>query len=71
MYIALYLKRVFSYPILMKLEFFATDFREILKHQISWKSIQLELRYSTRTNGRKQTDMTKLMHTFHNFANAP
>jgi len=44
---------------------FSTDFRKILTHQISWKSVQWEPSCSMRT------DMTKLIVTFQNFANMP
>ena len=44
---------------------FLTDFKKILKYQISWKSILWELSCSMWTDG--QTDMTKLRVTFHNF----
>jgi hypothetical protein len=40
-----------------------------LKYQILWKSIDWELSYFTRTDGR--TDTTKLTLAFRNFANAP
>jgi hypothetical protein len=45
---------------------FSTDFRKILKYQISWNSVRWE---QMRTNGR--TDMTKLIVAFRNFANTP
>jgi hypothetical protein len=44
---------------------FSTDLKKIPKYKISWKSVQWEPSYSTRT------DMTKLTVTFHNFANGP
>ena len=58
----------YSCSILMKLEFSQKIFRKILKYQISWKSIQWKPS-SMRTDG--QTDRTKLLVTFRNFANAP
>jgi len=52
----------------MKLEF-STDFRRIIKYQISLKSIQWEPNCSVRMDG--NTDMTQLMVAFRNFAKAP
>jgi hypothetical protein len=52
-----------------QLNFLWTDFRKILKYQNLWKSVQLEPSLSMRTDG--QTDMTKLIVAFRNFANAP
>ena len=43
---------------------FSTDFRKILKYQISWKSVQWEPSCSMRT------DVSKLIVTFRNFAKA-
>jgi hypothetical protein len=43
----------------------STDFRKTLKYKISWKSVQWEPSCSMRTV------MTKLIITFHSFANAP
>jgi hypothetical protein len=48
---------------------FLANFRKILKYRISWKYIQWERRCSMWTDG--QTDMTKLIVAFRNFANAP
>jgi hypothetical protein len=52
-----------------KTRFFRTDFRSILKYQISWKSAQREPSCSMRTDG--QTDITTLRVAFRNSANAP
>ena len=48
---------------------FATDFRNILKYQTSWKPVQWEPSCSMRTD--RRTDMAKLIVAFPNFANAP
>jgi len=50
-----------------------TDFVKILKYQISWKSVQWEPSSLMRMDGRmdEQTDMTKPIPAFHNFANTP
>ena len=51
---------------------FSTEFRKILKYQISWKSIQLELSSmltDSYTDGR--ADMAKLIVVFPSFSNAP
>jgi hypothetical protein len=53
----------------MKLEFFRRILEKILKYQTSCKPSQWEPSYSVRMD--RQTDMTKLIVAFHNFANAP
>jgi hypothetical protein len=45
---------------------FSTEFRKILKYQISWKSVQWEPSCSTRTDGQRT-----LIVAFWNFAEAP
>jgi hypothetical protein len=58
--------------IIMRHKVSLTDFPKVLKYQISWKSVQREPSYSTRTNGRTDrcTDITKLIIPFRNYANA-
>ena len=46
----------------------STEFRKILKYQISRKPLQWEPNCSMQTEG--HTDMTKLKGAFRNFANA-
>ena len=48
---------------------FSTDFRKILKYQISWKSVEWRSGCSMRTD--THTDMAKLIVAFLNFAKAP
>ena len=48
---------------------FGTGFQIILSYQISWKSVQWEPSCSMRTD--RQTDMTKYLFAFRDFANAP
>ena len=55
---------LYSFSVLMKLALFRQIFEKILKYQISWKSVQL-------FQADRRTDMTKLIVTFRNFANAP
>jgi hypothetical protein len=52
---------------------FLTDFRKILKHQISWKSVQWEPSFSMRTDRRtnRRTNMTMLIVALCKFANMP
>ena len=54
---------------------FRTDFNKVLQHEISWKSIHYEASWYMRTDGRtggredRQTDMTKLIGAFRDYAN--
>jgi len=42
----------YSCHMVMELEIFSTDFRKILKYQISWKSVEWGLNFPMRTYGR-------------------
>jgi len=55
----------------MKLEFFLTDFRKILKYKISRKSVQWTVGRTKRRNADNRTDMTKPLVVFRNFGKAP
>jgi hypothetical protein len=48
---------------------FSTDYRKILKFQISWKSVQWDPSCSMRTD--RRINMTNLRVTFRNFAKTP
>ena len=48
---------------------FWTDFRRVIKYQISWKAVQWKPRCSMWTD--RETNMTKLIVAFRNFADAP
>ena len=69
LYIGLHIKYHLFLSDLNGTRIFSTDFRKLLKHQISWKSVQWEPICSMRTD--RRTDMTKLIFTFRNFAVAP
>ena len=61
-----------NYPLLLsafnEIWILSTDFRKIHKYKNSWKSVQWESRCSMRMDG--QTDMTKQIVAFRNFASA-
>jgi hypothetical protein len=57
----------YSWPISMKLEFPQQNFSKTFTYKISWKYVELEPIFSPCG----QTDMTKLIIAFRNFANAP
>jgi hypothetical protein len=63
-YIDLYVQYPLFWSDFNKTLIFSTDFRKLLKHQISWKSVQA----GRRKDG--QTDVMKLIVTLRNFANA-
>jgi hypothetical protein len=69
MYIGLHVK----YPLFLsnfnEILIFSTDFRKIIKYQISWKSVLCDPISSMRTDRRLY--MMKLIVTLRNFANAP
>jgi len=65
MYIGLQLQYSLFFSDSNETSIFLTDFYKILKYQISWKSFQWEPSCSY-----GQTDMTKLVVVFRNFANA-
>jgi hypothetical protein len=72
-YIGLHVKYPLSLCHYRETWIFSTDFRNILKYQISWKSVQWEPSCSMLTDGRTdgRIDITKLIVAFRNFANAP
>jgi hypothetical protein len=61
----------YSWQILIKYAFFSTDFRKILKYEISYKFVQGESSYSTGELFYRQADMTKVIVDFRNFAKWP
>jgi hypothetical protein len=73
MYIGLHVKCPLFFSDFNESWIFSTDFRKLLKCQISWKSVQWEPSCSMGTDGQtdRLTDMTKLIVAFRNFANAP
>jgi hypothetical protein len=68
-YIGLHVKYPFLLSDFNKTWFASTDFRNIFKHKILWKSVQWEPSCSMWTDGRR--DITKLIVAFCNFAKAP
>jgi len=66
MYTGLYVKYTFFLSDFNKTWIFSAEFRKRLKSGISWQSVQWEPSCSKRTEG--QTDMTKLMVAFRNYA---
>ena len=69
MYIGLHVKYSLFLSDFNETSIFSKDFRKILEYKISWKFVQWEPSFSVWTDG--QTDTTKLIVAFRNFANAP
>ena len=65
MYIGLHVKGPLFLSDFNELWIFWTDFRKILKYQISWKSVQWETSCSVRMEGRT-AETTKLVVAFRN-----
>jgi hypothetical protein len=65
MYMALHVKYPLSFSNFYKTSIFSTDVRKIPKHQISWKFTLWQPSCSM------QTDVMRLIITFHSFANMP
>jgi hypothetical protein len=61
------LSKRYACQILMKIEFSWQIFEKVLKHQISWKSVQWERSCSMRKDGRTETHLTKLIGAYRNF----
>jgi hypothetical protein len=71
--IIIYIRPYVKYPLFLsginETCTFSTDFRKILRYQISWKSVQWEPSCSMQTDG--LIDMTKSIVAVRSFANAP
>ena len=76
-YIVRHVKYLLFLSDISKIWIFSTYFRKVFKYQISQKSYQWKPSCSMRRDGRtgrqrdRQTDLTKLIVAFRNFANAP
>jgi hypothetical protein len=70
LYLAVFMKKArYSCPILMNLEFSTYFFSINIQYELSWKSVRRETTSCSMQTDR-QTDMTKLIVAFQNFANA-